>query len=452
MSRYENAGQALIGGVQAGQGIRANYENKKSADALKEASTKYFERLRSLGAEEVESAGALPIPESGGSEDMAAAAAAVQGGALPTDGSSVQPKPKKKYRSVTADDYRELDTMAAQMATMAGDPKAYDAYRGMARSYAQGRIMDQMRRAQVALQVGDQEGLEDALQRAYQFVPDGQELKLKRGKDGALTFKHPTSGEDLPVNAQSLRLFSMAALDPDAMEETMYGRKKDKTKEDQEARGLDINQQNANTSTKNAETQAAQVAETARSNRANEGREAKNDVHSNRLKDAQALQALSYANYLDTGKKGKTEGALDPDKARKFAGDVRTLTEQYIMPTEKRETTDELGGTKVIDAPAARLPGFENATVETINTVSSYAEQVGIANPQLGLSQAVGAGAVIYQALQGKADIDIDPNSNLLSIPVGGKRQIFRVPPELIQTLLMQSQQAPPQQGALPPR
>lgn len=457
----ENAGAALLGGISAGQGIRGRYDSFKQGKELQDASRSYFEKLRSLGGETVAPDSALPVPDSGGSEGMVANAAAATNApaaALPVDGGPLPAKKKKTYRSTTADDYTELDTMAAKIATMTGDAKTYEALRGMTRSHVQTRIMDQMRKAQVALQVGDQDGLEDAIQRAYQYVPDAQELKMKRDKDGQLMFRHPASGQELPVNAESLRLFAMAALDPDAMEETLYGRKKVDTEQKQKDRALDVDEANSKTSARNADatmmnaqTAAKNAAETARSNKVEEARK-EEDAKAQRLRDrAAAVQSLTYADYLnrDKGKAG-ANGGLKPSDMRNYSKDINESVRSYVMPTEKQVTTDEYGAQKVIDAPAARLPGFENADEGTINAVSSFAEQIGIANPTLGISHAVNAGATIYQALQGKGDINVDPAQGLLGVPVNGRMQVFRVPPEMIQTLMMRSKQAQAPAPALP--
>lgn len=438
MAQYDNPGASLLSGISAGQGIRAGYEEHKGHQATK----KFFEKLRQL--EQPEDAG-IPTSDTAGSEGPAATVGAAIG-VIPLDGGAIQPTTKKKYRSFTSDDMSELNALAASAATAGGDPKVYDALRGTARSYMQTKVLDQFRKANVAYQVGDDEGLEDALHSAYQYMPDGKELKLKRDKDGKLQFRHPQSGEYLPVNAESIGFFARAAMDPVAFDETLYGRKKDKVEQGQKDRALNTDAQNAETAANNADSAREGRLETERHNKAEEKQKAGDSKSENLLRNAQALYYMNYAGYLgrDKGKDGK--GGDDMDNQRKFAGDVRKVAESYIMPTELTVVDDELGGQKTLNAPAKRLPGFENANADTVNTVSSYAEQIGIANPQLGLSQAVGAGATIYKALQGQGNLHIDPKSNLLGIEVGGRMQTFRVPPELMMTLQQRAQKASPVQ------
>jgi hypothetical protein len=430
-----NPGETLLRGVQAGQGIRAGYEDNKSRQATK----KFFEKLRSL---ETPDTGGIPVPDAGGSESSAAVLGASTG-VIPTDGGAIQPSAKRRYRSFTQDDMDELNQLAASAATAGGDPKVYEALRGTARSYMQSKVLDQFRKAQTALQVGDEEGLEDALRAAYQYVPDGKDLKLKRNKDGQLMFRHPVHDQDMPVNAEMLGLFARGAMDPMAFEETIYQRKKDAASAKAAERGLDIQDKTAGAAVTNAATNAAEAAETARANREKEKQAAANAPSERNARNAAALRDLAYAGFLNRGKDDAKKDGSAMNAQREYAKAVNQVARDYIMPTEKRMTQDPdfPGMEKVIDAPAARLPGFENAGEGEVNIVSSYAEQIGIANPELGISQAVGAGAAIYRALQGGGNVHVDPKSGLLGVPVEGRMRTFRVPQALIASLMEQAKQ-----------
>jgi hypothetical protein len=428
---YSNPGETLLRGIQAGQQIRSGYEDHKGREATK----KFFEKLRVL---ETPDPGGIPVSDSAGSEGASATMAAATG-VIPTDGGAIQPKAKKKYKSFTQDDIDELNQLAASAATAGGDPKVYEALRGTARSYMQTKVLDQFRKAQVALQVGDEEGLEDALRAAYQYVPDGKDLKLKRNKEGKLMFRHPVSDDELPVNSEMLGLFMRGALDPVAFEETIYGRKKDKIEQGQKQQDIDIARQNAESGAIQADTGRFQQEETTRHNKAEEKQKATDSQADNLLKKAQALYYMNYAGYLgrDKGKGGATS---QMNAQRQYAQAVNTVARQYIMPTQRQVTTDEFGGQKVIEAPAPRLEGFQDADEGTVNTISGYAEQIGIANPELGISQAVGAAAAIHRAMQGGGNVHVDPAAGLLGIQENGRMRTFKVPRELIQVLTEQAQ------------
>lgn len=81
----ENYGQLFLSGMAQGQALRAGYDQMKGRAAAK----KFFERLRTLGADDDETQAAIPVPNSGGSEPIEGLATATN--AIPMDGSSVQP-------------------------------------------------------------------------------------------------------------------------------------------------------------------------------------------------------------------------------------------------------------------------------------------------------------------------------------------------------------------------
>lgn len=453
---WGNPGESLFSGIQAGQGIRGTFDKFRNDRETKELTKQYFEGLHGIGREETPDAGAIPTPDAGGSENMEAAAGAANNKpaqapvqALPTadgeaaGGSLVEAAPERKrpkYRSATTDDYTNLDSIAAKIATITGDPKAYEALRGTTKSFVQSKVMGDMGKAQVALQVGDTDGLEDAIHSMYRYVPDGKELKIKRDKDNQLTFKHPETGEYLPVNAQSLRLFGMGVLDPDAMEEMMYGRKQkaDANKREDQKVVNDTTTaaaatQNAATNAKSAETSASSVAETARHNKFEEGRSIENDKVEKMAKGAHALYELSYSKYLD-GDKGKG-AAITPENAIKYSESVAGAVDEFLNPTQLKEGVDALGNKTYVKAPGKQPADFVAATPEQKLQMTQIAEKLGMANPDLGVRNAVGSASEIMKALNGKGTVRVNPNTGQIGITIGGKDQVFKLSPELLQMI-----------------
>lgn len=427
----ENYGQLFLSGMAQGQALRAGYDQMQGRQAVK----KFFEHLRMLGGDDQPNA-AIPVPNGGGSESIDGMAAATN--AIPMDGSVAQPAKPKKVKSLTSKDIEDLDTLAAQAAAVSGDPQVYQALKGTALSYMQSKVLSGFQAAQAALQAGDEKALEDALHRVYYFVPNGESIDLKRDSSGKLQFRNPVTDKFEPVTAEILALYARGAMDPAAFGDMIYQRKKDAADAQRAERGIAVQERYAAIGEANAQ-------ETSRHNKIEEARQAGNDKVDALLKRSQAIQNLAYADYLNRGGKEKGATGLKMDDARQYAKDIRTLTQQFIMPTELKESTDEFGATKYVQAPAARPPGFENANEETVNTVSSYAEQLGIANPQLGMSSAVGAAANIFRTLQNGGNISVDTQNGLIGVPIGGKMQVFRAPPDLI--ALLKQQAAPPAQG-----
>lgn len=454
--RWANPGESFLGGIQAGAAIRGGFDKFRNDRETKELTKQYFEGLHGIGREETPDAGAIPVPDAGGSENMEAASGAANNKpvqapvqAIPTadgeaaGGSLVEAAPERKrprYRSATADDYTKLDNIAARLATISGDPKTYEAMRGTTKSFVQSKIMGDMGKAQVALQVGDTDGLEDAIHSMYRYVPDGQELKIKRDKDNNLMFKHPESGEFLPVNAQSLRMFGMGVLDPNAMEEMMYGRKKEAKADARADQGVandttnaGSQRLNAETSAKNAGTAAAQAAEVARHNRQEEEVARVKSKNDTLATGAHAAYELSYAHYLD-GDKGKG-AAITPDNAIKYSESVAGAVDEFLNPTQLKEGVDALGNKTFVKAPGKQPADFIAATPEQKLQMTSIAEKLGMANPDLGVRNAVGSAAEIMKALNGKGTVRVNPNTGQIGITIGGKDQVFKLSPELLQMI-----------------
>lgn len=119
---------------------------------------------------------------------------------------------------------------AAAMAAQAGQDPAgvYSNLIAMRNSVYQGEVLKHLSGAFTALQSGDQQGVERALRNVYYYLPDGKDLQLRRGANGAIEYQDPINPVDangnpryVPVTAQHLQLLGQAALHPETVANTM---------------------------------------------------------------------------------------------------------------------------------------------------------------------------------------------------------------------------------------
>jgi hypothetical protein len=442
-----NISDSFLQGIQSGQAIRANYDARKERRSLQGDTQKFFEKLKEIdipGDWGNEPAQALPMAtnDAPAATQGAAVAMTTPSSALPLPGASPDVAPPAKRTSIARKDLEDLDTIAARMASTAGDPKVYDAMRGIASQQMQGRVLREFAGAQQAIAAGDNKALEKALGRVNFLLPDEIDLNLKHGADGQLTYKNPMTNKVEPFTADTLETYRQMAMNPATFGDYIWNRKQ---KEGEAA----VSAKNAETNATNAATQAGQAAETARHNQASEALQRGAQPSENLQRNANAVQALANARYLDFNR-GKGAGGADgmkPDDARQFASAVRSVVNDTLFPMTNG--TDPATGqpTKV---PGTPIPGYEHATPEDMNRVSSIAEQIGVSNPETGLSSAAMYATAIDRAMHGGGTIKVDPNTGLIGIPQkNGQVITFKAPPQLIQQLATAAQR--PADPRVPP-
>jgi hypothetical protein len=218
-----------------------------------------------------------------------------------------------------------------------------------------------------------------------------------------------------------------------------------------EEQELGVKQQNAdaattsaNASAKNADTNAAELAETGRKNKEGErlarekqGDDAKTSAALRTKYNAEAVRDLTWAEANKSGKDGAKGPTMEHQKS--YSQAINTVIDDFLQPTELSEEVDEFGSKKTIKKPLPAPAGFESTTPHDKLRIQGYAQQIGIANPNLGISTAVEAAAAIHQAQRGGGAVQVDPGKGLIRVNIGGQPRVFKVPRETIEMLSAQA-------------
>lgn len=149
------------------------------------------------------------------------------------------PGAEGKPHSITQekwDDWDQRIDKAVGLAALAGhDPgQVRQALEANRNAYIQGHVLRYLSSANVALQNGDQKGVEAAMRNAYYYMPDGQDLTVQKDKDGNLVYQDPIDPYKIdnnnrkqpnmiPVDAMHLQLLGQAMLDPMNVQKTLQG-------------------------------------------------------------------------------------------------------------------------------------------------------------------------------------------------------------------------------------
>ena len=121
------------------------------------------------------------------------------------------------------DDTDQAIAKAASAAAAAGHDggQVANALYASRNAFFQGHILRNLSAANVALQNGDQKGVEAALKNVNYYLPNGQDLTTQKDADGNLTYQdpiHPTTQDGkpnmVPVDAAHIQMLGTAMLDP----------------------------------------------------------------------------------------------------------------------------------------------------------------------------------------------------------------------------------------------
>jgi hypothetical protein len=150
---------------------------------------------------------------------------------------TTSPSAENKPHSITPDTWNRWDDSidhAVQLAAIAGhDPgQVRQALEANRNAYIQGHVLRYLASANVALQNGDQKGVEAAMRNAYYYMPDGQDLTVNKGPGGQLMYQDPVNPTKLdgnnvshpnmiPVDAAHLQLLGQAMLNPMQVNQTI---------------------------------------------------------------------------------------------------------------------------------------------------------------------------------------------------------------------------------------
>jgi hypothetical protein len=150
---------------------------------------------------------------------------------------TTSPSAEGKPHSITPDTWNKWDDSidhAVYLSALAGhDPgQVRQALEANRNAYIQGHVLRYLASANVALQNGDQKGVEAAMRNAYYYMPDGQDLTVQKGPGGQLMYQDPVNPTKLdgnnvsrpnmiPVDAAHLQLLGQAMLNPMQVNQTI---------------------------------------------------------------------------------------------------------------------------------------------------------------------------------------------------------------------------------------
>lgn len=187
----------------------------------------------------------VPTPPPTAAQQASITAAAQVANASPDDPAktgvqTTSPSAEGKPHSIAPEKWADWDDRidkAVYLAAVAGhDPgQVRQALEANRNAFIQGHVLRYMSSASVAMQNGDQKGVEAALRNAYYYTPDGQDMNVQKDKDGNLMFQDPTnptkmdpvnghsSPNMIPVTQQSINMIGQAMLDPMNVQKTIQG-------------------------------------------------------------------------------------------------------------------------------------------------------------------------------------------------------------------------------------
>lgn len=356
----------------------------------------YFEKLKALQApQDVATPTAEPqaIPTEQAGEGMVTATN--RDTALPTD------TPSAPRVSLGRADLQALDDAAMEAARASGDISVFTALKSNTDVFLQGKLLNNLRTAQMALANKDMATAEKAIRQANYYVPNGQDIQMSKSPDGQLTWIDPISGKSAPITAESIGYYLTMASDPRQYTQLMAQLRQAKEEAVRADRNVVVNETNAAAATANAEantrraeTDARQAGDTAAYNR-------------ERLKidrilaDAKVLEAKTYSE-LALGGSGKN-GALTPADRASLSKSIREITRNNLQPTKTEMVDDGAGGQKPVKVPQPGVKGFEDVTEQQIGQIAALAEAYAIKNPTMPYSEAVEAAKKRYLEDKAKA-------------------------------------------------
>lgn len=334
---------------------------------------------------------ALPAPGVQGAASQADNPAAAKG--IPEE---------KPAHSLSPDYWDKSDHMMAQAAISAAaaghDPhEVYGALSNLRTTFIQGHILRNLASANVALQDGDQKGVETALRNVNYYLPNGQDLTMQKGANGQLTYQNPitpyvdskgqptqqdtdpSTGQKnqpniIPVDAAHIQMLGQAALDPMGVNGLIVA-----------ARNAGVEQQ-----LKQSQARAAEVTAQGTYLRG-AGIQAEGQSHLNRdasqnvkdLSEAQLAQRRGL--WLD----GQTKNAAkqDPSVLPGAQDAARAVQDEAQGVTTTQPAVDASGNPSL--SPNAgkpmrdpnRVPAFyKNAAPEVVFGAAARASQLYVAN------------------------------------------------------------------------
>lgn len=458
-------------------------------DAAKKrkATSKFFERFKELtddgDKESVTEIGGLDVPDSalpvkGGESALDVGSAALETGsesampepdsALPLSAEAAEPvkisAPKKiplpqareAHKSMTQANIKELDRLAMDAARASGDIEVYTALQKSTDSFLQAKTLRNLSLAQTAAQNGNTDDVEQYLTKAYRYIPDGQEIKFKKTKDGQLTVKDPWSDEDVELNSERIGNIATMLRDPEKWSDIVRQERKDRGQQKVAEGELEVKKGGL-------EIDRSRIAQYARElgiregDLALKGRETKLKELIAPMERMEAHQRGLYYGALKAqaqaaAKAGKTPEFLD--EARQMSTAVESSIDAYFTPPKNAVTGEpDTNWKPPNDSMVTGPSGPRVLEASEVNQVKGLAQTIAIHNMgAIGNNVAAAAG---LQLMKAQIDPDnfnaqIDAATGVMLVPFRGMNVPVQLPPALVQALVAQqeSAQAPPSSAA----
>ena len=443
-------------------------------DAAKKrkATSKFFERFKELTdegeAEPVTAIGGLDVPDSAlpvEEQPVDAAGAipvdsATPDSALPLSLEAAAPAkvgaPKKIplkqaaefQKSLTQANIKELDRLAMDAARASGDIEVYTALQKSTDSFLQGKVMRNIGLAQMAAQNGETDAVEKHLTAAYRFIPDGQEVKFKKTKDGMLTIKDPWGDEDVELTSEMIGNIGTMLRDPEKWSDIVRTERRERGKQTVAEGELDVKKGGLEVD-RSRLTQYARELGIREGDLAIKGREAKLKELIAPMERMETHQRGLYYGALRekaaaAAKAGKTPEFLD--EANRMSVAVEGSMDAYFTPTKNPVTRMADPNWKPpSDAMVTGPSGPRVLEASEINQAKGLAQTIAIHNMgSIGNNVAAVAG---LQLMKAQIDPDnfnaqIDATTGVMLVPFRGMNVPVQLPPALVQALVSQQESA----------
>lgn len=326
------------------------------------------------------SQGGVPTPPDPATAATAASVQAVQNAPAndpaKTGVQTTSPSAEDKPHSITPETWNKWDANineAVRLGALAGhDPgQVRQALEANRNAYIQGHVLRYLASANVALQNGDNKGVEAAMRNAYYYMPDGQNLTVQKNSAGQLMYQDPVNPTKIdgnnvsrpnmiPVDAAHIQMLGQAMLDPMQVNRTI----------------MEIRGSQADVAKKAA--QAAAAGETGRGNLlrgeasvtragAQAGRVNAQNYQDLSLGDQARARATWLNNHLaNTVKQNKIDpqlvkGAQDAGQAFEDAaqGQLTTVPSQVLDPKSGKmvDSQNPAAGRSTRDPTKSSIPG-----------------------------------------------------------------------------------------------
>lgn len=430
----------------------------KKRRAVSSFFAKFNELTKEADVPDTTEIGGIPVPSGATSEAPAipVAKAADAGAASPLLNDQAIPAPQvsapqaiplkqasEVRKSLTQGDIKDLDKLAMEAARASGDIEVYTALQRTTDSFLQSKVLGNLSNAQVAAQNGDTKAVEKYLTAAYRYVPDGQEIKFHKGKDGQLMVKDPwEDGKEIPMTAEMIGNIGTMLMNPQKWSELVRQERKDRGAAALENRKVAVAEGGLKIDQARVDLLGQQIGL--------QGEELKLKQNQDKLATLMApierlnkyQQAIYYGALADEAKMNAANGGKSGnllDEANAISKSIDEAMAKYTQP-ERNQLGEQVDPNW--KPPADIMVGGPNGqrplAANELRDVSGYAQTIALAN-----RGAIGNQLAISAALQlVKATIDpqnfnatIDAKSGTMYVPFHGKNVPVQLPPQIIQGL-----------------